>query len=75
MDRKLKLRVSNDWEEIVEITPGGKEEVIAGSHRLDVEDVLFALGYRFEIEEIIPEYNEDYDLGFDPFTGSFSDEL
>lgn len=44
----MKLRVSLDWEQLV----NDKGEVIAEGHHLSAEDVLFALGYRFEIEGI-----------------------
>lgn len=46
------LRVAEDYEWIVEKNTG---RVIAEGHKLTAEDVLFALGYRFEIEEVDDE--------------------
>lgn len=43
------LRVSEDYEWIINKYTG---EVIAEGHKLTAEEVLFALGYRFEIEEV-----------------------
>lgn len=45
----LILRVSEDYEWIVDKNTG---KIIAEGHKLTAEDVLFALGYRFEIEEV-----------------------
>lgn len=45
----LILRVSEDYEWIVDKNTG---EILAEGHKLTAEDVLFALGYRFEIEEV-----------------------
>lgn len=48
----MKLQIVNgDWERLIDDT--GK--VICENHKLDAEDVLFALGYRFEIEEVEEE--------------------
>lgn len=50
----MKLQIVNgDWERLVD----DNNNVICENHKLDAEDVLFALGYRFEIEEV--EENED----------------
>lgn len=45
----MKLQIANgDWERLVD----NDGNVICENHKLDVEDVLFALGYRFDIEEV-----------------------
>lgn len=46
----IKLKVGDDWEELWK-----DGECILSGHKLDAEDVLYALGYRFEIEEIESE--------------------
>lgn len=43
------LKVSEDYEWIIDKSTG---EIIAEGHKLTAEEVLFALGYRFEIEEV-----------------------
>lgn len=45
---KLITAVDGEWERII----GDDGQVILEGHRLTAEDVLFALGYRFEIEEV-----------------------
>lgn len=46
--QNLVLKISEDWEQLIDKDTG---EVLCESHKLDAEDVLFALGFRFEIEE------------------------
>lgn len=46
----IKLKVGDDWEEL-----WNDGQCILSDHKLDAEDVLYALGYRFEIEEIESE--------------------
>lgn len=49
MYERIILRVSDHYEAIIDEDTG--KTIIKGK-KLDVEDVLFALGYRFEIEEV-----------------------
>ena len=49
---KLKI-VNGDYERLLD----DNDNIICEAHKLDVEDVLFALGYKFEIEEV--EEDED----------------
>ena len=45
----MKVQIVNgDYERLVD----DNDNVLCESHKLDVESVLFALGYEFEIEEI-----------------------
>ena len=46
----MKLQfVNDDWQRLID----DNNNVICENHRLDVEDVLFALGYKFEIERVV----------------------
>ena len=45
---RIKVWSGGDWEQLID----DNGEVIVEGHRLDAEDVLFALGYRFDIEEV-----------------------
>ena len=47
-DLELELVVSDDWEAIIDKRTG---KTLAEGHKLAAEDVLFALGYRFDIVE------------------------
>jgi hypothetical protein len=47
---KILLKVWEDYEQIIN---QDTNEILAEGHSLSAEDVLFALGYRFEIEEVI----------------------
>lgn len=47
----VKLIVYDDFEQLINKDTG---EVLVSGHRLRAEDILFALGYRFDIE-----YRED----------------
>ena len=49
---KVLLRIGCEYEWLVNAETG---EVLAEGHQLSAEDVLFALGYRFEIEEVDEE--------------------
>lgn len=44
----IKYNRYNDWEQLINKDTG---EILCEGHKLDAEDVLFALDYRFEIEE------------------------
>lgn len=45
----MKIQIVNgDWERLLD----DNNHVICEAHKLDIKDVLFALGYRFEIEEV-----------------------
>ena len=46
---KILLKVCGDYEQIIN---QDTNEILAEGHLLSAEDVLFALGYRFEIEEV-----------------------
>lgn len=48
MIKNIRLEVSDDYEWIINTDT---DEVIAEGHKLSAEDVLFALGYRFDIVE------------------------
>ena len=51
----MKLQIINgDYERLLD----DNDNILCESHKLDVENVLFALGYEFEIEEV--EEDEDY---------------
>ena len=50
----MKLQIMNgDYERLLD----DNDNIICEAHKLDAEDVLFALGYKFEIEEV--EEDED----------------
>ena len=48
MDTYKIRKIDDDWEQLV--NPQG--EVIAESHHLDAEDVLWGLGLKYECEEV-----------------------
>ena len=48
MDTYKIRKIDDDWEQLV--NPQG--EVIAESHHLDAEDVLWGLGLEYECEEV-----------------------
>jgi len=48
MIKNIRLEVSDDYEWIINTDT---DEVIAEGHKLSAEDMLFALGYRFDIVE------------------------
>ena len=44
---KLKISVNDDYEQLIN---EDTNEVLAESHKLSAEDVLWALGYKFSVE-------------------------
>ena len=47
--RELIFRHCDEWEEIVDKETG---QILISGHKLDAEDVLYSLGYKFDMEEI-----------------------
>lgn len=45
----LVIQIGDEWEWLLDKK---NHKVLASGHKLDAEDVLFALGYRFDIEEV-----------------------
>lgn len=43
------IQIGDEWEWLLDKK---NHKVLASGHKLDAEDVLFALGYRFDIEEV-----------------------
>lgn len=54
--RPVKILVDNEWSALIDISTG---EVLVEGKDLTPEDFLFALGYRFEIEEV-NHYEDEY---------------
>lgn len=47
--RPIKILYDNEWSALIDISTG---EILVEGKDLTPEDFLFALGYRFEIEEV-----------------------
>lgn len=54
--RPVKILYDNEWSALIDISTG---EVLVEGKDLAPEDFLFALGYRFEIEEV-NHYEDEY---------------